>query len=114
MVYFKTVSRGPALVITELAAITTGHPILHCQQEIARVVLPTGRQLGLQDSVISGISSISDISVTPVSSVTSPTLKWQVIAPLQLGRKEQKGTCDFEGLFSTGPTPSSFLLIIDS
>ena len=100
MVYFKTVSRGPALVITELAAITTGHPILHCQQEIARVVLPTGRQLGLQDSVISVISvisSISDISVTPVSSVTSPTLKWQVIAPLQLGRKEQKGTCDFEG-----------------
>ena len=53
MIYFKINRRGAALIITELAAITTGHPILHGQQEIAGVVLPTGRQLGLQDSVIS-------------------------------------------------------------
>ena len=26
-----------------------------------------------------------------------PILKWQVIAPLQLCKKEQEGTCDFEG-----------------
>ena len=31
------------------------------------------------------------------SPLPSPTLKWQVIAPLQLGRKEQEGTYDFEG-----------------
>ena len=31
------------------------------------------------------------------SPLPSPTLKWQVIASLQLCRKEQEGTCDFEG-----------------
>ena len=31
------------------------------------------------------------------SPLPSPTLKWQVIAPLQLCRKDQEGTCDFEG-----------------
>ena len=31
------------------------------------------------------------------SPLPSPKLKWQVIAPLQLGRKEQEGPCDFEG-----------------
>ena len=31
------------------------------------------------------------------SPLPSPTLKWQVIAPLQRGRKEQEGTWDFEG-----------------
>ena len=35
--------------------------------------------------------------VPPCSPLPSPTLKWQVIAPLQLGRKEQEGTCDLEG-----------------
>ena len=35
--------------------------------------------------------------VTSCSPLPSPTLKCQVIASLQLGRKEQEGTCDLEG-----------------
>ena len=47
------------------------------------------------------------------SPIPSPTLKWQVIAPLQLGRKEQKGTCDFEG-GSTGGKNSFLGLFFES
>ena len=39
---------------------------------------------------------ISLQGVPSCSPLPSPTLKWQVIAPLQLCRKEQEGTCDFE------------------
>ena len=64
MVYFKTVSRGPALVITELAAITTGHPILHCQQEIGLSSLQAA-SLACR-TVLSVLSVLSVVSVTSV------------------------------------------------
>ena len=68
MVYFKTVSRGPALVITELAAITTGHPILHCQQEI-----------GLSSLQAASLACRTVLSVLSVVSVTSVLLLLAVL-----------------------------------